>query len=341
MAAELEKLSEIVVTAESLEQLTRPLLEMLQLVTGLESTYLTSIDLTHGVQNVSYANNSGELKIPEGLVVPWDDTLCKRCLDEGRRYVSNVREVWGDSEAAAALGIQTYASAPVCSSDGAVIGTLCAASKSSKKLGARARVSLNVFAKLIAQHIEGARLLQELRRSNAHLANYALTDTLTGLPNRRSLQDELVRLLARAGRDGSYVLVGLIDMDGFKQVNDQHGHAIGDQLLQACAQRLASVSREADILARLGGDEFALAGPAPQTEAEREQAQAHIRKRIAEATTGIYQLSDVTLNYPGVSVGIVAVRGMTVEQALEAADEAMYRDKRARKDKEAVALPQT
>jgi diguanylate cyclase len=82
----LERLSESVASAESLEQLARPLLEMLELISGLESLYLTSIDEEAGVQCVDYARNAGELFIPEGLTVPWSDTLCKRCLEEGRRF---------------------------------------------------------------------------------------------------------------------------------------------------------------------------------------------------------------------------------------------------------------
>lgn len=66
--------------------------------------------------------------IPEGLVVPWADTLCKRALEENRMFSDNVAECWGDSDAAKALGIKTYLSAPIRSQDGRVLGTVCAAS---------------------------------------------------------------------------------------------------------------------------------------------------------------------------------------------------------------------
>src|SRR4249919_3225449 len=102
------QLAEWVPAARTLEELARPLLEMLQAVTWLESTYLTTIDEVGGVQHVLFANNSSQMQIPEGLSVPWGDTLCKRALDEGRAYTDDVAECWRDSGAARELGIQTY-----------------------------------------------------------------------------------------------------------------------------------------------------------------------------------------------------------------------------------------
>lgn len=330
MEDKLESLSQTVATADSLEALTRPLLEMLEVVTGLESTYLTSIDEENAIQIIELARNTGELTIPEGLTVPWSDTLCKRCLDQGRRVVSNVSEVWGDSEAAAELGIETYASAPIMGSGGQVIGTLCAAGKTSQTLSPRARSALNLFSKLIAQHIEREKLLAQLRDSNEFLTRFSLTDSLTELPNRRALYDELGRLLARAAREGSYVIVGMFDLDGFKQVNDQHGHVAGDQLLKHCAGRLAGIIRKTDMLARIGGDEFAFVGPGPVNEDDANHAALELAARAADITAGVYPLRDVRLAYPGASAGVVAVRFVSVDQAIAAADAAMYEVKRAR-----------
>jgi diguanylate cyclase len=330
MEEKLESLSQTVAMADSLEALTRPLLEMLEVVTGLESTYLTSIDEENAVQSIQMARNAGDLMIPEGLTVPWSDTLCKRCLEQGQQVVSNVSEVWGDSQAAAALGIQTYASAPVRGTNGEVIGTLCAAGKSSRELGPRARSALNLFSKLIGEHIEREKLLAELRRSNEYLRTYSLTDSLTELPNRRALYEELGRLLARAARDGSYVLVGMIDLDGFKQINDKYGHVAGDDLLKQCAARLSGIIRKSDMVARFGGDEFAFVGPGPVDEEEASRSAAEVAARIAEVTEGTYALRATRLAYPGASAGVVAVRFVSVDQAIGAADAAMYEAKRER-----------
>lgn len=327
----LERLSQSVAAAESLEQLTRPLLEMLEIVTGLESVYLTSIDEAAGIQFVDFARNAGELQISEGLEVPWADTLCKRCIDEDRRFTSNVSEIWGDSEAAKALGIETYASAPVCASNGLIIGTLCAASRQSQSIGPRARSALNLFSKIISQHIERERLLAEVRRSNEYLTKFALTDSLTGLPNRRALQDELGRLLARAARDGSYVLVGMIDLDDFKKINDDYGHAAGDAHLKSCAELVSLVTRDTDMLARIGGDEFAFVGPGSLDPDESHRSAEALRARIAEAGRGTRLSGEHAANAFGLSVGVVAVRFMSADQAISLADTAMYEHKRERK----------
>jgi diguanylate cyclase len=327
----LERLSQSVAAAQSLEQLTRPLLEMLEIVTGLESVYLTSIDEAAGIQFVDFARNAGELQINEGLEVPWSDTLCKRCIDEGRRFTSNVSEIWSDSQSAKALGIETYASAPVCASNGLIIGTLCAASKQSQSIGPRARSALNLFSKIIAQHIERERLLAEVRRSNEYLTKFALTDSLTGLPNRRAMQDELGRLLARAARDGSYVLVGMIDLDDFKKINDDDGHAAGDAHLKSCAQLVSLVTRDTDMLARIGGDEFAFVGPASVDPDASHRMAEQIRVRIAEAGRGTRLSGEHPVDAFGLSVGVVAVRFVSADQAMSLADAAMYEHKRERK----------
>ena len=175
----LQALSERVTEARDLESLTRPLLEMLEAVTGLESTYLTEIDLVQGKQSIRYANNANNannandvagLQIPEGITVDWSDTLCRRAIDEGRIYTDNVAECWGDSQAASALGIHTYLSSPVRTSSGSLYGTLCAASAEHKPLVAGSEQLIAFFARLIAEHVEREQLLQQLQRANQELS---------------------------------------------------------------------------------------------------------------------------------------------------------------------------
>ncbi len=342
MDALLAKLSDSVTSAETLEQLTRPLLEMLEAVTGLESTYLTTIDLAAGQQHVLYARNSRQLQIPEGLDVPWADTLCKRALDEGRMYTGNVAECWGDSDAARALGIRTYVSTPVRVEDGTLYGTLCAASSSSLPLPPNASQVLALFSRLIGQHVGREHLLERLRRANAELASSARSDPLTGLANRRALYDELGRLLARGARENGTVLVGVVDLDGFKGLNDAHGHHVGDLFLKAVAERMKGALRATDLLARLGGDEFVVLGPGPfqvdpvpgDAAALVAQAAQVLRQRLQDATTGRFTLpGGPTLDYAGASVGIVAVAPGQgdADDALRRADAAMYDVKRQRR----------
>ena len=329
------QLSQSLPQAKSLEELTRPLLEMLGAATGLESTYLTSIDLDSGVQHVQFTRNVGEMQIPEGLDVPWGDTLCKRALDEGRMYTGDVQNCWGDSDAARALGIQTYVSTPVRTQDGQLLGTLCAASSSRKALTPAAEPMLRLFSSLVGGWVERERVVEQLRSANATLASLALSDSLTGLPNRRAIVEELSRLLARAKRDGNKVLVGLVDMDGFKAVNDAYGHSVGDQLLTEAARRMREALRATDTIGRIGGDEFVVLAPGPHEEGVHEAAGAALQERLSKSTVGRYAIGSDGLNYVGASAGVIAVDPLDVdaEEALTLADAQMYRVKLGRKQR--------
>ncbi|WP_321817398.1 MULTISPECIES: GGDEF domain-containing protein [unclassified Paraburkholderia] len=326
----LENLSQKVGAAQSLEGLVRPLLEMLGILTGLESTYLTSVDFSREVQTVLYARNEGRPQILEGLQVQWFDTLCKRSLESGRRVVSNVREIWGDSRAAADLEIGTYASAPVCAENGAVIGTLCGISRESLEISSRARGAMNVFAKLISEHLEREQLIEQLKLANDHLARRALIDDLTELPNRRALHEELGRLLSNAAAAGSYVAVCVIDLNGLRELNDQRSYGTGDQFLQACAQRLAAATADNGLLAYIGGGRFAFIAPGPDDFAQATLMAEEVASSLATVTAGEYALSNVRLHYQGAAAGCVAVRFLTVAQALDQADQEVCRVKRLR-----------
>ncbi|CAM2156204.1 sensor domain-containing diguanylate cyclase [Paraburkholderia tropica] len=326
----LERLSQKVAAAQSLEGLVRPLLEMLGTMTGLESTYLTSIDFSREVQTVLYSRNEGRTQVLEGLQVQWFDTLCKRSLESGQRVVSNVKEIWGDSRAAAELDIRTYASAPVCAESGAVIGTLCGISRESLEINSRARSALNVFAKLISEHIERERLIEQLTLANEHLSQRALTDDATALPNRRALQEALGRLLANSSTDGSYVALCIVDLEGFYALNDRHGYAVGEQLLRTSGERMLAASSDDGQLAHIGAGRFAFAGALPSDFAQASAQAEAIAQRLSEAAVGDYILANVTMHYQNALAGGVAVRFVTVAQALDQADQLMLRLKRNR-----------
>ena len=112
-------------------------------------------------------------------------------------------------------------------------------------------VSLLVLWRLSRLAVERQEAHEQLRRAAAH-------DVLTGLPNRRLLLDRLAQALARQARDGSPVGVLFVDLDGFKRVNDDRGHQVGDELLIMVARRLEEIVRRSDTVGRLGGDEFVL-----------------------------------------------------------------------------------
>lgn len=336
----LQTLSERVTEARDLESLTRPLLEMLEAVTGLESTYLTEIDLVQGKQSIRYANNANNandvagLQIPEGITVDWSDTLCRRAIDEGRIYTDNVAECWGDSQAASALGIHTYLSSPVRTSSGSLYGTLCAASAEHKPLVAGSEQLIAFFARLIAEHVEREQLLQQLQRANQELSRQALSDPLTGLPNRRALMHELNRLFSLSERAGHPVLIAFIDLDGFKVINDTHGHEAGDLLLVTLARQLSAALRGGDLLARVGGDEFVAVGMGPHRGDESiEVAVQRFQRRLFEQSVLQLPLPSRVLHYPGASVGVVAIdpAHTSIDDALRQADARMYAVKRQRR----------
>jgi len=339
----LTQLSSSLHATGTIDQLVRPMLEMLSIITEMESTYLTSINLEQHTQNIRLARNCGDLMIPEGLTVPWEDTLCKRAMDMGR-FASDMEPIpWGELEGAAKLKIQSFVSTPICSDDGMLMGTLCAASTSQRTIQPNAEALFRLFAKIVGDYIERELLLGKLQAANDQLAAFALTDELTRLPNRRAMFDELERMLALANRSRIHILVGVIDLDGFKQINDHFGHLGGDEFLKSVAQRLSASMRTADRIGRLGGDEFLFIGPGPietgrssantQEESNPAHAAQHLQQRLTEATAGYYSVADKSLNYGGASVGVVAIPPdhVDVEAAIHLADTQMYRVKHERK----------
>ena len=160
----------------------------------------------------------------------------------------------------------------------------------------------------------------------AHLANH---DPLTQLPNRRLLLDRLPHALATRKRTGSEGALMFIDLDKFKELNDTHGHATGDQLLIAVAQRLNSCVRETDMVVRLGGDEFMVMieglGTEPMMAARRAQ---EIAAKILNALNQPYLLGDEKVTSTP-SIGLALFNGDKVGAAemLQRADLAMYEAK--------------
>ena len=325
------RIADAVTVARTLEELVRPLLEVLEALTGMESTYLTSIDADAGVQHVLFARNTQTLLVPEQLTVPWSDTLCQRALDEGCTYTDDVPSRWGDSIAAQALGIHTYVSTPVRLEDGSLYGTLCAASARQLPLPDDAQRALHMFSRLIGQQLERERLVDRLQEANAALAASALVDPVTGLPNRRALMLELTRRIAHCQRQHEALVVAFIDLDGFKAINDRHGHEAGDRFLAQIGRTLQGALRADDFAARLGGDEFVVIGTIAHLEGP--DSIDAFRDRLAACTRRPFDLGTVVVDYDGASVGAVVAGDDQPdgETLIARADAAMYAVKRARK----------
>jgi diguanylate cyclase (GGDEF)-like protein/PAS domain S-box-containing protein len=153
----------------------------------------------------------------------------------------------------------------------------------------------------------------------------ALHDPLTGLPNRDLLNEGLRRALARAARGGTKVAVMFLDLDGFKDVNDRMGHAVGDELLRALAQRLESSARGGDIVARLGGDEFVIVVEDVRND---EQAEASVVRFLGEVRRPVVLAGAKVILDASVGL-VVAGLGDTPDEILRRADSAMYEAKRS------------
>lgn len=161
-----------------------------------------------------------------------------------------------------------------------------------------------------------------LRAGQLSARRQALHDFLTGLPNRRLLQDRLEQACAAATRSGQHVVLLYLDLDNFKPVNDNHGHQAGDVVLRAVARRLRQAVRRSDTVARVSGDEFVLL--------LQDLASPREAEKVAEKVLRSFDLPIPAGQHAftlGCSIGLARVDG-ALDEALGRADLAMYQAKR-------------
>jgi len=171
-----------------------------------------------------------------------------------------------------------------------------------------------------AAALENARLLAQLRQA-------ADVDQVTGLNNHRYLQERLKQEVARASRTGAPLSVLMIDLDGFKLINDRHGHADGDRVLRDVAAMLKLTVRTNDVVARYGGDEFVILMPDTDEEAARLVAD-RVVKGIRGQVHALYEGAEGRVSC-SVGMAVHPIDGRTAAALLKAADAAMYGVKRA------------
>ena len=176
------------------------------------------------------------------------------------------------------------------------------------------------------------------RRNEEQIRQLAYYDALTGVPNRRLLEDRLEHAIRHAHRKEMLLAVMFMDLDRFKEVNDTLGHAVGDDLLLQFTTRVKDCLREDDTLARLGGDEFIVLLP----EMERLSDVFAVADRLIEANKRPYQINGNQINV-GSSIGISLYPedGTTVQELINGADIAMYRAKREGRNRYKLFAPHT
>jgi diguanylate cyclase (GGDEF)-like protein len=184
--------------------------------------------------------------------------------------------------------------------------------------------------KRIHNMLEVRLLYKELAQHSRAQQELALHDALTGLPNRRLLEDRIETVLQHAARSHGRAAIMYLDLDGFKAINDTYGHAYGDEILKMVSQRLLASSRKEDTVARLGGDEFVVV-----LGEVRSQADAHgPAAKLVEALSAPFFINDLTLRLSAsIGISVYPDDAENVEQLIGIADNALYQAKRSGKNR--------
>ncbi len=223
------------------------------------------------------------------------------------------------------FGLRFYAGAPLTTSDGCRLGTLCVLDRQPRRCTPSEMLTLADLAALVVAELElrlAARRVHGVQAdANAQAQRIALTDHLTGVPNRRAFEQTLASETERARAAGLDVAVAMIDIDGLKLVNDQEGHGRGDLLLQTFARSIRAAFRSTDMVYRIGGDEFTIVAPL----AARRDVEV-LDRRITSAIDETQRAG-----FPGVgaSVGVALLSecNWSPDAATCTADKRMYANK--------------
>ena len=215
--------------------------------------------------------------------------------------------------------IRFYAGAPIIDPDGFALGTIAVIDVRQRRFTAAQRDALVDLSTLVMTALRN-------RRSALELSRLARTDYLTGIANRAEFERAVASEILQTTRSNKSFTILCMDLDGFKEVNDEHGHAAGDEVLREVARRLQAQVREGDTVARLGGDEFGVV----MRRGASEDALA-LGKRIVEAVQPPIALASDFVVSVGISLGNASFSpGTETADALMArADRALYASKRS------------
>ncbi|WEJ62657.1 sensor domain-containing diguanylate cyclase [Thiomicrorhabdus lithotrophica] len=256
--------------------------------------------------------------VKEGTVFTWTDSFCSQMVQGfGPRVAPCSREipVYEAAPIGQQVPIEAYIGVPVNNSDGTLFGTLCAIDPNPQNPDITQQLPvIELLARFLGTVLESDLKALEQERLLERIKQEVLTDELTNVFNRRGWDKAVELEEERARRYGNPVCVMIIDLDGLKSINDNQGHAKGDERIQAAAKCISESVRENDIVARIGGDEFAVLA----IECDKKGAEA-LYKKMSKVLCS---------NKISASIG-KAMRGseMNITQTMEQADLAMYAQK--------------
>jgi diguanylate cyclase (GGDEF)-like protein len=189
-------------------------------------------------------------------------------------------------------------------------------------------MALGLLAFSIRRYVEQRRETALRIAAEQNIRTLAFQDALTGLANRRQFDDALKAAVAAPPREGAVHALILLDLNGFKEVNDVYGHSVGDQVLTVVAQRLLGAMRDRDLTARLGGDEFAILA----LHLVGAEAATNVALRVIDALKEPVNTGSIKHQVgAGIGISLIPSDAATPEQALRKADLALYRAKEERR----------
>ena len=229
--------------------------------------------------------------VTKGSVLPWSTSLRDKMRTEHDRVIFSVPAQETDPGLTPGRDPMCHLGVPLRTASGDVVGMLCGLSErpmtaTPEDVEPMLGLTGQLLATVLATEVRGA----DARRAAEDLRAQSLTDSLTGLANRRAWDRFLEREEARCARYEHPAAVVVVDLDGLKRVNDEQGHAAGDTLLRTAASGLVAAIRAVDFAARLGGDEFgviAVEVERPGVEVVRQRVEAALRDRGVRAAVGV------------------------------------------------------
>ncbi len=286
----------------------------------LESVYCSENDVDADDDFLANPDNCYVYRTATGLIQASEQTFCATCRPKADEAIVCKPLIAGGTE----IG--------VCK---AVIDR----TRLQRELGATANV-LSILQAFIQTYVDMASLsLSNLMLLDSY-KNQAITDGLTGLYNRRYLVEYMSSLLNLARRNEMSVSVLIVDIDNFKRLNDEYGHALGDKVLRQVARTMRHTIRDSDTIARYGGEEFVVVMPESDPETTREGAE-RLRAAVAGVEWDQHGLGNIPRVTISVGVSAFPLHGYSHYHLINAADKALYVAKREGKDRVAFhrALP--